>query len=83
MSVLNSETAARIRPFHVIENVTHYPAGAAFYAAFIGEQDPAVLLRGVAICGTAVDTLLTFAVKTNISINDPDMRSPPVNVVHI
>ena len=83
MTILNSESAARVGPLHIVENVTDDSAGSALDAAFIREEHPSIFLWSITIRWTAIDALLPLTVQANITIDDPDMCSSTIHVVHV
>jgi hypothetical protein len=83
MPVLNTESAARIGPFDIIEDVADDPARAAFDAALVRKKDAAIVLRNVTVRGAAIDALLSHTLQTDVVIDDPDVRTRAINIEDI
>ena len=83
MTILNPEPTSRIGPFDIVVDVTDDAACPAFDAALVGEDDPPVIARCIAVRGTAVDALLSLTLKADIVVDDPDVSARRVHVVCI
>jgi len=75
--------APRVRPFDVVEEVTDNATGATLDATFVRKKHAPILLRRVAVGGTAVDALLPFALKANVAIDNADVGASTINVIGV
>jgi hypothetical protein len=79
-SILNAESTTRVAPRDILVFVTDDATRAAFDAAFVAEHHVSVFHGRVAICWTAVDALLSFALEANLGINDLNVRTGAIDV---
>jgi hypothetical protein len=83
VAILDAESSARVGPFNVGIDVTNDSTCAAFDTTFVGKQHSSVFLRGVAVGGTTIDTLLAGALETDVAIDDSDVSASAIDIVNV
>jgi len=81
--ILYAEPAAGVRPLNVVEHVTHDSTRAALDASLIREDHPAIFMRNIAICGTAINALLSYTLQADIAVDDANVSARAIDIIDV